>query len=237
MDTCQLCGEAIQETDKQCRSCGTLVALTPETNTSSANACEGNRPAPASTEALAPSGSERICNACGKVYSDAFQDEFCECGSELSTLPVNGTAAAAANAAPKTPPPFSPSSPTPEVTQAPASGSKCLVTYSVDRKPIHHFVIDKDVTIIGRNDPVRNIFVDLDFSEFLEPDLSRKVSRRHAMVLRSRENMSMVFRPMEGNTGTQIEGTIAEPGQDYPLTDGTRIILGGAVRIKFEITP
>lgn len=238
MDTCQLCGEVIQETDKQCRSCGTIVAIKPsEKNPPGANERENSSPAPAGNETSAPLGSERICNSCGKVYGAEFQDEFCECGSELSTLPAHGLAATTPNAAPELSPQIPPLSSTPEARQKPASGSNCLVTYSIDRKPIHHFVIDKDVTIIGRNDPVRNVFVDLDFSEVLEPELARKVSRRHAMVLRSRENLSMVFRPMEGNTGTQIEGAIAEAGQDYPLTDGTRIILGGTVRIKFEITP
>ncbi|MEJ7591769.1 MAG: FHA domain-containing protein [Planctomycetaceae bacterium] len=175
----------------------------------------------------------KVCGTCGKIYPAEFQDEFCECGAELTAGILNpstspGSPPDSANSQPDVPS-------APQTPPKPKSGSKCLVTYSVDRLPIHHFVIDKDVTVIGRNDPIRNIFVDLDFSEILEPDMARKISRRHATILRSREDMSLVLRPTEGNTGTQVEGAIAEAGLDYPLTDGTRIILGGVARIKFEV--
>jgi hypothetical protein len=236
MDTCQLCGDTIQPSDKQCRSCGTLVAIsTLEAGASLTSDVEISSPVIEANSIETDSPVSKVCSTCGKTYPAEFTDEFCDCGVEL----IAGSQSPMTSSSGKTDPvnssvemPAAPNKPT-----KPASGSKCLVTYSADRLPVHYFVIDKDVIVIGRNDPIRNIFVDLDFSGILEPDLARKVSRRHATILRSRVDSSLVFRPTEGNTGTQIEGTIAVAGQEYPLTDGTRMIFGGVARIKFEIIP
>ena len=69
-----------------------------------------------------------------------------------------------------------------------------------------------------------------------EAGTARKVSRRHALVLHSRADDSFSLRPLGGNTGTQIEADMVPPLNDYPLRPGTRFILGGGVRFKFEIT-
>ena len=37
-------------------------------------------------------------------------------------------------------------------------------------------------------------------------------------------------------TGTQVDADMVPALLDYPLAPGTRLILGGAVRFKFEIT-
>jgi hypothetical protein len=110
----------------------------------------------------------------------------------------------------------------------------CLVVYSEDRKPIHYCRIEKDVTMIGRSDPVRGDFPDLDLAELFEESVARRVSRKHAIVMRSRETQQCVLRALAGNTGTQVEKELVEPMRDCPLVDGTRVILGGTVRVKFE---
>ena len=116
----------------------------------------------------------------------------------------------------------------------PPAGTDCLVVYSDQKTPIHYCAIDKDVTLIGRKDVVHGDFPDLDLGEFFDQATSRKISRKHAIVLRVRDSHSYLLRPLGGNTGTQIEHEMAEPLRDYPLTVGTRVILGGAVRLKFE---
>jgi hypothetical protein len=73
-------------------------------------------------------------------------------------------------------------------------------------------------------------------TEFLDAPTARKVSRKHALVLRSRATQKFCLRPLAGNTGTQIEGDMVPPLSDYPLKSGVRLILGGAVRMKFEVT-
>jgi len=87
---------------------------------------------------------------------------------------------------------------------------------------------------IGREDAVRGDFPDLDLGSFLDESLVKKISRRHAEVLHARDSRTYILRPLPGNTGTQVGKELASPGQDYPLTDGTPIVLGGVVWIKFE---
>jgi hypothetical protein len=94
-------------------------------------------------------------------------------------------------------------------------------------------VLDRDVTRIGRDDPVRGDFVDLDISRLFDAETARKVSRKHCVVLRSRETQTFVLRPLAKNTGTQVGNDLIAELTDHPLTDGTRIVLGGAVRMRF----
>jgi hypothetical protein len=112
----------------------------------------------------------------------------------------------------------------------------CLVLYGSDKKPIHSFPVHKDVTLIGRRDAVRGTFPDIDLREWLSESASRAVSRKHALLLHTRADDSFSLRPLAGNTGTQIEQDMVEALRDYPLKPGTRLILGGTVRFKFEIT-
>jgi hypothetical protein len=62
------------------------------------------------------------------------------------------------------------------------------------------------------------------------------VSREHALVLRARSTGAFSLRPLAGNSGTQVEADMVPAEQDYPLAPGTRLILGGEVRFKFEVT-
>jgi hypothetical protein len=89
--------------------------------------------------------------------------------------------------------------------------------------------------LIGRTDAVQGTFPDLDVSRYLDGEIARKASRKHAVVLRSRQTGTFVLRPLARNTGTRIETEPAAELQDHPLPDGARIILGGAIRLKFEV--
>jgi hypothetical protein len=160
--------------------------------------------------AAAAAAGQRCCPACGKRYPADFRDSFCSCGVELTTAP--------APAAPR-----------------PPAGTRCLVLYGPDRRPARYFPLTKDVTLIGRVDVVQGSFPDIDVDTCVEPDAARKVSRRHALVLHSRADDRFVLRALNGNTGTQIEVDMIPAMADYPLTPGTRIILGGSVKLKFEI--
>src|SRR5262245_57404307 len=157
----------------------------------------------------------RICPACGKQYVETYADNFCSCGTELIVAPVAATA---------------------ESSSRPAAGTRCLVLFGPDKQPLQYFALTKDVTLIGRLDPVVSVFPDVDLAPFLDAATARKVSRRHALLLHSRATDRYVIRPLAGNTGTQIEADMVPAQQDYPLTSGTHLILGGVVRLKFEIT-
>lgn len=157
----------------------------------------------------------RTCPACGKTYAADYADSFCVCGIEL--VPVEPRLVA------------------PSATRPP-KGTACLVLYGGDRQPLYYFPLTKDVTLIGRVDPVEASFADIDFREHLEEATARKVSRRHALILHSRATNTYIIRPLPGNTGTQIDADMVAADADYPLQPGTHLVLGGAVRLKFEIT-
>jgi hypothetical protein len=155
----------------------------------------------------------RFCPACNQTYGVDHQDSFCICGTELVPL--------AEAVAPS--------------VEHPQPGTRCLVLYGPNRQPRHYFPLTKDVTLIGRRDAVDGCFPEIDVSAWLDEPTARKVSRRHALVLHGRADDSFHLRPLAGNTGTQIEADMAAAMQDYPLTPGTRLVLGGTVRFKFEV--
>jgi hypothetical protein len=118
----------------------------------------------------------------------------------------------------------------------PPAGTPCLVLYGTSKQPLHYFPIDKEALLIGRLDAVSGLFPDIDVTQWLDPSLARKVSRKHALVLKLRSTGEFFLRPLAGNTGTQFGADMVEPLKDYPLEPGRRVILGGAVRFKFEIS-
>ena len=160
----------------------------------------------------AESPADRKCPACRKRYSASYTDSFCTCGVELAGKAV-----------------------VPPAVERPAAGTRCLVLYGPDRRPARYFPLTKDVTLIGRLDAVQGCFPDIDIDACVDAGTARKVSRRHALVLHSRADNSVRLRPLGGNTGTQIEADMVLPLKDYPLKPGTRFILGGGLRFKFEI--
>ncbi len=171
--------------------------------------------------------SIRICSLCGKAYGPEYADSFCLCGFEL--IPSGPGADFQGSPVAETPPPAA------AVLDKPPPGTRCLVLYGPDKQPLHYFPLAKDVTLIGRQDPVEADFPDIDLAEWLDPATARRVSRQHALILHVRADQSFCLRPLAGNTGTQLEADMLPPQQDFPLQPGQRLILGGAVRFKFEI--
>jgi hypothetical protein len=209
MSECVVCREPLPDDTRACPVCGTSVAAAPE--------------APdLLLERIAPEGiaeGERECPDCGARYGVDHTDTFCTCGGELVPASSAARSPAQGELLPFRPP----------------AGTVCLVLYSADRRPLHYHPLDRDVTRIGRTDPVRGDFPDLDLGKFFDEPTARKVSRKHAVVLRSRATNTFVLRPLAQNTGTQVETELATELQDYPLREGTRIVLGGVVRLKFEV--
>ena len=117
----------------------------------------------------------------------------------------------------------------------PSPGTPCLVLYGPDKTPLQYFALTKDAMLIGRLDAVAGNFPDIDLDEWFDRPTIRRISRQHALILRTRATSTFVLRPLVGNTGTQLETQMASPQQDYPLRPGHRIILGGVIRLKFEI--
>ena len=210
MSSCYVCGSEMADEARSCPVCGTAVEAGPPLSP--------------------PDSGLRACPACGQRYDPDYPDSFCACGTALvadsTVLPdIDLEPARAAEDLPLER----------EGPPAEMAGPR-LVVYSADREPIHTLLLDRDVTRIGRTDPVRGDFVELDVGGLFDGPTARKVSRKHCLVLRSRETHTFTLRPLAGNTGTQVDNELAAELTDCPLTDGTRIVLGGVVRIKFVVS-
>jgi hypothetical protein len=168
---------------------------------------------------LAPSAGARVCAVCGKSYGPDYADPFCMCGVELTPSP-----------------PLVPTQGPPTQVVPPPRGTICLVLLGPDKQPVRWFPVDKDVTTIGRADPLHGHFPDVDVGAWLSEETARKVSRNHALLLRQRQGSTFLLRPLSGNTGTQLDQDMVAAMHDYPLVPGTRLILGGAVRLRFEVS-
>ncbi len=231
MPVCTICEEPLAEDAKSCPHCGTVVDMFTSGPTESSvypseeleiGFDEPSAPQHESPDSTSASASgERQCPECHKTYDAEYDDDFCDCGAELQSG-ISSEQSSSVLAQPAAP-------------TRPASGTVCLVVYSADKQPVYYHTLDGDVTMVGRCDPVRGDFPDLDLAKLFDEPVAKSVSRKHALVLRSRETGAFALRPMEGNTGTQVERDMATELEDHPLVDGTRIILGGQVRLKFEV--
>ena len=219
MAHCVICGEALPEGARVCTICGSSQ---PETTVPVAAVVS----APVTTSKLVLSSAQlpadsRVCPACGTVYGPDFIDAFCTCGVELVLAATALEEAGRAGL--------------PTGASKPPSGTPCLILFGADKQPAQYFSLTKDAVLIGRLDAVAGVFPEIDVTHWLDAAAARKVSRQHALVLRSRTGGGFTVRPLAGNTGTQIEADMVPALHDYPLKPGTRVILGGAVRFKFDI--
>jgi len=84
------------------------------------------------------------------------------------------------------------------------------------------FNLQRDSNLVGRTDPLSNIFPEVDLSRF---DPQTKVSRRHARIWR--EGEAYMVEDLGSVNGTVINDIIRlEPRQPRPLDSGDRIKLG-----------
>ncbi len=254
MPDCTICGGNIPDGSRTCPVCGssgddffplgTMLRLDPA-------------PQPALPARLPPGGS--FCPVCAKVFGPDHADGYCTCGTELlKELPtaslvddvpaasfveeiplapiLDDVPMASILDAPDEPSIAAESDTTLKVrSPKPPPGTPCLVLYGPDRQPLRYFALAKDAVLIGRLDAVAGNFPDIDLDEWFDRATIRKISRQHALVLRSRATSTFALRPLVGNTGTQLETQMLQPMQDYPIRPGHRIILGGVIRLKFEI--
>ena len=240
MSECMICGEKIPEGSRTCSICGSsadefLPAAT------WLNAAPVATPAVAAPMELPLGGS--YCPACAKVYGPEHTDAFCTCGTELcKDLPADVPMAPVLDDLPPMAPFVDdavvedPEAAAVKVRSLkPSSGTPCLVLYGPDKQPLQYFALTKDAMLIGRLDAVAGNFPDIDLDEWFDRATIRKISRQHALILRTRATSGFVLRPQVGNTGTQLDAQMIAPQQDYPLKPGHRIILGGVIRLKFEI--
>lgn len=121
------------------------------------------------------------------------------------------------------------------VATAGALGTIVLQIYHDDEpRVVHTYPIVHDITLIGREDPQRDIFPDLDLGPLSKEGVSvGHVSRQHLRLLRDGQKYYLFV--YKGSTGTQVCKSLVDPsqyGKRFEIEIGDRIILGGKVRMK-----
>ena len=121
------------------------------------------------------------------------------------------------------------------VATAGALGTVVLQVYHDDEpRVVHSYPIVHDITLIGREDPQRDIFPDLDLGPLSKEGVSvGHVSRQHLRLLRDGQKFYLFV--YKGSTGTQVCKSLVDPsqyGKRFEIEVGDRIILGGKVRMK-----
>lgn len=154
--------------------------------------------------------TQSICSACG--YPNTPGEQFCQnCGVQLAPV---------ASIPPPPPQPIAADQPArPEVAPLPASVGKLLVVASQVEIPLP---VGKAEILVGRSDPVRDIYPDVDLA--LYGGEQAGVSRLH---------LRMVYRPegvqiedLNSTNFTYLNGQRLQPGQWYPLQPGDILRLG-----------
>lgn len=88
------------------------------------------------------------------------------------------------------------------------------------------YKIEKDENLVGRRDPMSNIFPEVDLSKY---DPQTKISRRHARIWR--EGNQFLVEDLGSSNGTVVLPIVNEtvrllPHQPYTLTNGDKLRLG-----------
>jgi serine/threonine-protein kinase len=107
---------------------------------------------------------------------------------------------------------------------APLTAQLLIVGTSELEQPA--FRLEKDENLVGRRDPVSNIFPEVDLSKF---DPQTKISRRHARIWR--EGGEFLVEDLGSSNGTYILPVVSDakrlqPRQPQTLTNGDKIRLG-----------
>jgi len=128
-----------------------------------------------------------------------------------------------------------PDATSPAPTGTPVNGHAVLqVFHNTEPRVVHSHPVVNDVTLIGREDPQRDVFPDLDLGALMDQGVSvTRVSRQHLRLLRQGDRYFLfVYR---GSTGTQVNKDLVDEsryGKRFEIQVGDRIILGGQVRLK-----
>ncbi len=76
--------------------------------------------------------------------------------------------------------------------------------------------------MIGRRDPASASYPDVDLSS--QGESSTSVSRRHAQIIRQKEEVFV--EDLKSSNGTILNGKNLEPGRRYPLKNGDELRFG-----------
>lgn len=209
---CSACGYRNMPGEMFCQNCG--VQLAPVAST------PPPPPLPLGGNQLASSAG--VCPECGAVVSP--QDGFClNCGVQLVRLtgsavntPADGVPGAGSAAAIAPPPP---ARSVPETPPRPVMPELALV---VRESGVRLAAPRQAEIIIGRSDPVRGIFPDVDVT--LAGGDTHGVSRKHARLFYY--DGLYYLEDLNSTNFTFLNRQRLQPGQHHPVQDGDEIRIG-----------
>ncbi len=225
---CSSCGYVNVPGEMFCQNCG--VQLAPVASTPPPPPTPVDAPVAVAEPQEAPQVSEAAgaadraqCTSCGFV--NAPGEVFCQnCGFQLEA----DEAAAQAASQPATPstPAWAPSaetwprmeSPIPSEVVQPAIGKLIVQAAGAEIK----LPVGQSEVTIGRSDPVRDVFPDIDLTSFGGDTAG--VSRMHARLLI--QGSQVFLEDLNSTNYTFLNRQRLQPGQRYPLTHGDEIRLG-----------
>lgn len=110
-----------------------------------------------------------------------------------------------------------------------AAATAKLIIEGTAELPMPAFALQKEENLVGRRDPMSNIFPEVDLSKF---DPQTKISRRHARIWRNGDQF--LLEDLGSSNGTLLSKPGAEPARIKPhqpqlLVNGDRIRVGDAM--------
>lgn len=167
----------------------------------------------ASSSVVQPASNLPVfCGFCGQKI--VATDQFCPfCGSQQ---PTAGQAPVAAQSSRLQQAP---------VYAAPKATARVLVIGTNDLDA-PEFSLDKETNLVGRRDPMSNIFPEVDLSKF---DPQTKISRKHARIWR--ESDVYMLEDLGSSNGTVLISSVSDsvrllPRQPHVLANGDKIRVG-----------
>jgi pSer/pThr/pTyr-binding forkhead associated (FHA) protein len=127
----------------------------------------------------------------------------------------------------------------PKETPSPSATKNVVlqVYHDLDSRVVHTHRVLNNITLIGREDPQRDIFPDLDLGKLASAGVSAScASRQHLRLIRQGNDFFLFI--YKGTTGTQVNKDIIDEsryGRRFPIAIGDRIILGGKIRLKLSL--
>lgn len=209
---CDVCGSDNLEGAAYCEDCGAKLVVTHAVVGASGSAAPPAEVTPPPVVSALPpqaapqapaAGASVQCPSCGA--DNPSSEAYCvDCGANL------GTGGAADAPAPSV---STGAAPPPLPVQAAARLSLADGT--------KQFVLDKEITTMGRRSPADQIEPDVDLTD---DDPESYVSRRHAQILRNDD--SYVFEDVGSSNGSFVNDKRIQPGVQQMLKDGDKLRLG-----------
>jgi len=209
---CPSCGYSVAAAEQFCDNCGVQLSHESSVPAASAHAPDAGQSA---APAVVPSPSS-ICANCGSQLSP--EEQFCNtCGLQAAVddtpIPAPLPSEGVPQAIPAAYPPSS---------DAPGEG---YITGKLIIKATQAEIMlpaGKTEMLIGRSDPVRNIFPDIDLT--IHGGDSSGVSRRHSRL--TLQDTHIYLEDLNSTNYTFLNKQRLQPGQRYPINHGDEIRLG-----------